>query len=77
MIAPLALAAHGGNRLLGGQKEAERVDAPGALHILRLDLLDVAPGARAGVIDERVDLAEIGAAANATSTEAASATSQA
>ena len=61
MIAPSPFAAHGGNRLLGGKKEAERVDAPGALEILRLDLLDIAPDARARVIDERVDVAEIGA----------------
>ena len=61
MIAPLPFLAHGGNRLLAAKKEAERVDAPGALEILRLDLLDMAPDARAGVIDERVHVPEIGA----------------
>ena len=32
-----------------------------ALEILRLDLLDMAPDAGAGVIDERVHVPEIGA----------------
>src|ERR1700691_532045 len=56
---PLTLTAHGWNRLLAAKKEPKRVDAPGALEILRLDLLDMAPDARAGVIDERVYLPEI------------------
>src|SRR5579863_32975 len=41
----LGPAAHGGNDLAGGEEKAERVDAPGALEVLRLDLLNVAPDA--------------------------------
>src|SRR6202167_2853148 len=58
---PLPFAAHGGNCLLAAKKEAERVDPPGTLEILRLDLSHMAPDARAGVIDERIHVAEIGA----------------
>ena len=61
MIAPCPFLRMAGIACWPAKKEAERVDAPGALEILRLDLLDMAPDAGAGVIDERVHVAEVGA----------------
>ena len=58
---PLPAPAHRRDRLPRGEEEAERIDPPRPLEILRRHVLDRAPDARAGVEDEHVDVAEIGA----------------
>ena len=56
----LPSAAHRRDHLPGGEEQAKRVDPPGALEVLRLDLFDIPPDARACIEYQHIDIAEIG-----------------